>query len=78
MVSHCSNPKCNKPLHYLREGKIFVFDATENNPLDSGTGPSHRLEHFWLCGSCSKSMFLEQTCDRHVRVASKPITSLAS
>ena len=27
MVNHCSNPQCAKPLHYLRDGRIFVFDV---------------------------------------------------
>ena len=56
MVMNCANPKCAKPLHYLREGRIFVFDAES----DSGK-PIRRMEHFWLCGECSKTMRLEKT-----------------
>ena len=29
MVNQCANPKCGKPLHYLREGRIFVFDLPD-------------------------------------------------
>lgn len=56
MVNKCANPKCAKPLHYLREGRIFVFDAE----IDSDK-PIHRMEHFWLCGACSQTMRLEKT-----------------
>jgi len=56
MVNNCANPKCAKPLHYLREGRIFVFDAESDN--DAAV---HRMEHFWLCGVCSQTMRLEKT-----------------
>lgn len=58
MVSHCANPKCAKPLHYLREGRIFVFDV----PGEDRSGKrSRRMEHFWLCGTCSQTMVMEQS-----------------
>jgi hypothetical protein len=60
MVNHCANPKCAKPLHYLREGRIFVFEATASG-LDSGAKKAHSLEHYWLCGDCSQTLFLEKT-----------------
>jgi hypothetical protein len=62
MVSHCANPNCAKPLHYLREGRIFVFDMPGK---DNGGGgrQSRRMEHFWLCGACSQIMVMEQSAD---------------
>lgn len=66
MVKNCANPKCAKPLHYLREGRIFVFDA------DSDSDKAiHRMEHFWLCGECSQTMRLEKT-RQGVRTVMKP------
>lgn len=62
MVSHCANPKCAKPLHYLREGRIFVFDVPGESPGKDGKR-SRRMEHFWLCGACSETMVMEQTAD---------------
>lgn len=56
MVNKCANPKCAKPLHYLREGRVFVFDAERDS-----NSPIHRMEHFWLCGVCSQTMSLEKT-----------------
>ncbi len=62
MIKSCSNPQCAKPLHYLREGRIFVFDA-----FSVTTGTKDRrtccLEHYWLCGECSLFFTLEQTCE---------------
>jgi len=53
MVSHCGNPDCRRELRYLRDGKIYQFVLSPKTC-------SKRLEHFWLCGECSKSMTL--TC----------------
>lgn len=68
MVSHCSNPNCMKPLHYLREGRIYVFDLPD---FRSKGRLSRHLEHFWLCGSCSRKFLLEQEGDRSVRIVPK-------
>jgi hypothetical protein len=64
MVNVCANPDCGKPLHYLREGKIFVFQIP--NPGASDEIPRH-LEHFWLCGDCSGSRTLVQDSTGAVR-----------
>jgi hypothetical protein len=53
MVSQCANSDCGRELHYLRDGRIYQF------VFSTKTG-SRRLEHFWLCGDCSKTMIL--TC----------------
>ncbi len=60
MVSNCANPKCAKPLHYLREGKIFVFDVIVDSAGDASRR-SRRMEHYWLCGVCSQTMVMEQS-----------------
>jgi hypothetical protein len=71
MVNHCANPQCCKPLHYLREGRVYVFDVTR--PV-AGTGERspRRMEHFWLCGICCEAYFLEQVEDRTVRISPRP------
>ena len=69
MVSHCANPKCAKPLHYLREGRIFVFDMPSGKADEQGRR-SRRMEHYWLCGVCSQNLAMEQSTDG-VRVASR-------
>ena len=62
MVSNCANPKCAKPLHYLREGRIFVFDVATGVPGKNGK-LTRRMEHYWLCGMCCQSLTMEQTPD---------------
>ncbi len=62
MVNSCANPQCAKPLHYLREGRIFVFDVARN-ASPGASKRAHLLEHYWLCGTCSKTMQLEQTSE---------------
>lgn len=72
MVNYCSNPMCKKPLHYLREGRIYVFDLPRPKGPQSGKSlPTHPLQHFWLCGPCSRKFFLEQADDRNVRIVPK-------
>lgn len=72
MVNHCSNPNCCKPLHYLREGRIYVFDVpdTTSPAAKNGLYPRH-MEHFWLCGPCSSKYFLERSAEVGIRVVPK-------
>ncbi|HLJ76820.1 MAG TPA: hypothetical protein VKT75_05380 [Acidobacteriaceae bacterium] len=60
MVSHCANPKCAKPLHYLRDGRVFVFDVPDQLTAANGKRTRH-VEHFWLCGTCSQTMAMTQS-----------------
>jgi len=62
MVNNCANPKCGKPLHYLREGQIFVFDVPSGS-VDAKGKRTRRLEHFWLCGECSQTMMMRQSTE---------------
>jgi hypothetical protein len=55
MVSQCANPNCQKPLHYLRDGKVFLFSRKNNL---KGISALQNLEHFWLCGDCAKQWTL--------------------
>jgi hypothetical protein len=72
MVNQCANPNCGKPLHYLREGRIFVFDLPDPDvPVPAPGGRARRLQHFWLCGPCSETMVLQQTSEMQIRIAVK-------
>lgn len=57
MVNQCANPNCRKPLHYLREGRVFLFSPRKSS-INNHKSP-HRLEHFWLCGDCAQIWTLE-------------------
>jgi hypothetical protein len=63
MLTNCANPKCAKPLHYLREGRIFVFNVQDSSVKTSGEKQSHHLEHYWLCGACSQMFVVEHLSD---------------
>ncbi len=60
MISCCANPACGKPLHYLREGRIYVFETVAVAAAAGGTARPRRLEHYWLCGDCSLTLALVQ------------------
>lgn len=70
MVSNCANPKCGKPLHYLREGRIYVFDVPSGAEGPNGKR-ARRLEHFWLCGTCAQTMMVQQSAEG-IRAVSRP------
>jgi hypothetical protein len=74
MVNNCANPKCGKPLHYLREGRIFIFDLPDQISAVSGK-KTRRIEHFWLCGECSRTLEMQQSKDR-VQVFVRPKSPL--
>jgi hypothetical protein len=68
MVDYCANPRCMKPLHYLREGTIYIFEVPD---VESDDPNGHRLEHYWLCGDCAATHLLERTANCEVRLAPK-------
>lgn len=47
MVNACYNSECNKELRYLREGRVVRIVHDD--------GDQARVEHFWLCGPCSRA-----------------------
>lgn len=70
MLDTCANPGCATPLKYLRDGRIFIFDVGSPQAGPDGKRLRH-LEHYWLCGTCSQSLILEQ--DRAgIRVVPRP------
>ncbi len=69
MVSHCANPNCKKPLHYLREGKVFLF-SRKNSSKDSSDS-LQLMEHYWLCGECARRWTLTMEDDRGVHLSEK-------
>ena len=60
MISHCANPDCMRPFHYLRGGRLYRFDIRHpTTPCSDvpnaicGLKPSHATVFFWLCQQCS-------------------------
>ena len=48
MLSKCANPVCSNAYGRLSEGKLFAVDARQWG----------RVEYFWLCDTCSRSLAL--------------------
>jgi hypothetical protein len=67
MVNYCANPNCHKELHYLREGKIFLFSGK----LSKGKSNAFALEHFWLCGDCAKDWTLAMDGEHGIQLLEK-------
>ncbi len=70
MVDYCANPQCMKPLHYLREGTIYIFELVDSE-AGRGMRKGHKLEHYWLCGDCSAHHKLERTPNKELRLIPK-------
>lgn len=71
MVRNCANPKCAKPLHYLREGRIFVFNVQDSSVKSSGEKQSNQLGNYWLCGACSQK-FVVKDLSGDIRLVPRP------
>ncbi len=53
MLNQCLNPGCTEHFRYLYEGRIFTVERF----VTGAEGRTERqIEHYWLCGKCSKSM----------------------
>lgn len=68
MLNQCFNPDCRKPLHYLREGRVFVFGVQDSS--DGANGDGSRLEHYWLCGPCAQKFGMAQD-DKGIRMVER-------
>jgi hypothetical protein len=56
MFAKCSYCDCGVPFDY-REGQLIRFCGS---PLDGqSSADQYRVEHFWLCGNCSKLYVFE-------------------
>ncbi len=78
MIAKCANPSCGAPFRYLREGRIFQVDRDPAGHrivgpfLISDSGAPHRLEHFWLCGACARTMTLVVDGEGRVVAVARP------
>jgi hypothetical protein len=65
MVSHCANPDCSVPFHYLRGGRLYRFEirspklpcADVPNAICSDK-PSRATVFFWMCMECCRKFRL--------------------
>jgi hypothetical protein len=76
MLYKCANEACSAPFRRLREGKLFqveteYFAQTQNSSAHRRTRPWRRVEHYWLCDTCSVHITL--TFDRERGVITIPL-----
>lgn len=77
MISKCANPECPKPFRYLREGQVFrvevqgALPASLESFVEKSRKPVRRVEHFWLCGECSRTMNFSFDEDSRIHVVAK-------
>lgn len=66
MISHCANPECGAPFHYLRGGRLYRFEV--NSPPGAWREvpnaittlrPPRATVYFWLCDECSATYSLK-------------------
>ncbi len=60
MLAKCANPSCSESFHRLGQGRLFRLepDSSRNGGAgETGDGDS-RVEYFWLCDDCLRSMTL--------------------
>lgn len=72
MINNCANSNCNKPLHYLRDGRIFVFDVLSAEIGPDGKRTRH-MQHYWLCGDCEPKLVVEYKQGEGVSVHAKRV-----
>lgn len=77
MVSHCANPDCGVPFHYLRGGRLYRFEirspqfpcADVPNAI-CGDHPSRATVFFWMCMNCCRKFRLKFDCRTGVQLTS--------
>jgi hypothetical protein len=78
MLSKCANPECQNTLHYLREGKVFKVESEVGPFLVTDKKPARKVEHFWLCGSCSATWTLIHDKAQGIQMMRKPLVHRAA
>ena len=66
MVSHCANPNCKIPFHYLRGGRLYRFEIkTPQMPCADvpnaicNEKPSRATVYFWMCMDCCRRFYFK-------------------
>ena len=78
MLSKCANPSCSSQFLYLHRGKLFRMEVQTDAGVPDSVWvadlkkPPRRLEYFWLCGDCSRTMTV--VFESGVGIKTRPIT----
>ncbi len=79
MISHCANPECAVPFHYLRGGRLYRFEVrSPSEPCHDlpnavcSLKPSLATIYFWLCEDCCSTLTLKFSPETGVRLLPLP------
>ena len=69
MFTGCLNPDCGVPFAYT-EGRLIRF----SRPQFENSLPTSRVivEHYWLCGKCSKVYVFDYDRETGMRIKPRP------
>jgi len=73
MISFCANPACQIPFDY-RQGELFRFHKAHRP--DEKPPNTHSVQHFWLCGKCSRDFTLVYADERGVLLQDRSAIAL--
>lgn len=79
MISHCANPDCSVPFHYLRGGRLYRFEVRRpSEPCQDvpnaicSVKPYAATVFFWLCEKCCSKLTLKFTPESGVTLMPMP------
>jgi hypothetical protein len=79
VISHCANPECAVPFHYLRGGRLYRFEVrSPSEPCQDlpnaicSHKPSLATVFFWLCENCCSALTLKFAPETGVRLLPLP------
>ena len=82
MVGTCANPACRAPFHNVHQGKLFRVEAASAQQTRMSTPEPpmftpvrRRVQYFWLCESCAKTMRVVQDGTGGIRI--EPLVACA-
>jgi hypothetical protein len=79
MLNHCANSCCRAAFDYRLGGMFFRFTKQvaklQHSQEASSPNRTHDVQHFWLCGQCSKTYTLISTDGAGVQL--RPVASEA-
>ena len=76
MGGTCANPVCSTPFYKL-SGKFFLIKTPTDMDVSGGKQPvfapvPHRVQYFWLCDLCAKTLQVVYDSARGIRVEPLP------
>lgn len=72
MVSQCANPKCGRPFHSMKQGRLLVLA-----PVRKSAAQEIQPDLAWLCENCVHSFNVVRGEDGRVHLQHLPTKAAA-